>query len=122
MVCIRRLDGHSQRTLNLQPLKFCKREELVSNTPAKQARVVPKEAWKLVMVAWNGNHSIPLRKEDPHITTFITPWGSFRYLRNPQGFVDNTIFWDGDLFIDFLETMGRSGIVLNPEKFQFCGQ
>ena len=36
------------------------------------------------------------------------------------------IFWDADLekhwwrTIKFLETMGKSGIVLNPEKFQFC--
>ena len=99
---------------------------------------------------WNGYHSVPLRPEDRHLTTFITPWGRYRYLRNPQGFVgagdgynrrfdailedfrdkercvDETIFWDADLekhwwrTIEFLETVVKSGIVLNPEKFQFC--
>ena len=40
--------------------------------------------------------------------------------------VDDTIFWDEDLekhwwrVINFLEITSRSGIVLNPEKFQFC--
>ena len=37
--------------------------------------------------AWNGYHSVPLRKEDRHLTTVITPWGRFCYLRNPLGFV-----------------------------------
>ena len=41
---------------------------------------------------------------------------------------DDTIFWDEDLedhwwrVIEFLETAGKSGIVLNPEKFQFCNK
>ena len=40
----------------------------------------------------------------------------------------DTIFWDEDVkkhwcrVIDFLEIMGRSWTVLNPEKFQFCAQ
>ena len=73
--------------VNLQLLnKFCKRE-WVTNTPAKQARAVPKRAWKSVTDAWNGYHSVPLRKEDRHPTTFITPWGRICYLRNPQGVV-----------------------------------
>ena len=42
--------------------------------------------------------------------------------------VDDTVFWDEDLeghwlrVIEFLETMGRSEIILNPEKFQFCAK
>ena len=42
--------------------------------------------------------------------------------------VDDTIFWDADLekhwwrTIEFLETVSKSGIVLNPEKFQFCAK
>ena len=102
--------------------------------------------------AWNGYHSVPLHPEDRHLTTFITPWGRYRYLRNPQGFVgagngynrrfdailkdlrdkerciNDTIFWDSDLekhwwrTILFLETVGKSCIVLNPEKFQFCAK
>ena len=96
MVCVRRPDSRPRRTVDLQPLnKFCKREEWVTNSPAKQARTVPKNAWKSVTDAWNGYHSAPLRKKDSHLTTFITPWGRYRYLRNPQGFVGAGIGYNG---------------------------
>ena len=42
--------------------------------------------------------------------------------------MDDTIFWDEDLkdhwwrVIKFLETAGKSGIVFNPKKFQFCSK
>ena len=153
MVCVRKHDGTPRRTVDLQPLnKFCRREEWVTNTPAKQARSVPRHAWKTVTDAWNGYHSVPLRDSDRHLTTFITPWGRYRYRRNPQGFVgagdgynrrfdavltdfndkercvDDTIFWDQQLeqhwwrTVDFLTTLGHAGIVLNPDKFQFCSR
>ena len=48
MVCVRRPDGRPKRTVDLPLNKFCKREEWVTNTPAKQARTVPKNAWKSV--------------------------------------------------------------------------
>ena len=92
----------------------------------------------------------PQGRSSPHYLHHTL--GPLRYLRNPQGFVgagdgynrrfnaviqdfqrkercvDDTIFWDEDLkkhwwcVIKFLEITGRSGIVLNPEKFQFCAQ
>ena len=40
--------------------------------------------------------------------------------------VDDTVMWDADLeehwwrAIEFLELLGRNGVVLNPEKFQFA--
>ena len=99
--------------------------------------------------AWNGFHSVPLRQEDQHLTTFLTPWGRYFYKVAPQGYlasgdayirrydeiiidmprktkcVDDMVLWDMDLadhwwrMIDYLELMGRNGVVLNPEKFQF---
>ena len=42
--------------------------------------------------------------------------------------MDDTVFWDEELeghwwrVIEFLETTGRSGIILNPDKFQFCAK
>ena len=84
------------------------------------------------------------------MTTFITPIGRFRYKRAPQGFlssgdgynrrfdtiladfnrkeriVDDTLHYDEDLTehwwrtIDLLSLIGNSGIVVNPEKFQFA--
>ena len=100
--------------------------------------------------AWNGFHSVPLRKADRPLTTFITPFGRWRYTRAPQGFlssgdgynrqfdailadferkehiVHETIHYDEDLeehcwrTIDFLSILGAAGIVLNPKKFQFA--
>ena len=84
------------------------------------------------------------------MTTFITPFGRWRYTRAPQGFfssddgynrrfdavlsnferkergVNDTIHYDFDLeqhwwrTIDILTRIGQAGIVLNPDKFQFA--
>ena len=37
--------------------------------------------------AWNGYHSVALCKEDRALTTFITPWGRYRYMTAPQGYI-----------------------------------
>ena len=39
--------------------------------------------------AWNGFHSVPLKLEDRHLTTFIAPWGRYEYKRAPQGFASS---------------------------------
>ena len=76
MVCVRKPDGSPRRTVDLIPLnKWCEREEWVPPAPAKQARNIPRGAWKSVTDAWNGYHSVPLRESDRHLTTFITEWG-----------------------------------------------
>ena len=59
----------------------------MTTTPSKQAQSVPWKTYKTMMDGWNGYHSVPLRKSDRHLTTFITPWGRYRYCRNPQGFI-----------------------------------
>ena len=35
----------------------------------------------------NGYHSIALHPADRHFTTFITPWGRYRYMTAPQGYI-----------------------------------
>ena len=151
MVVTRKHDGTPRRTVDLSPLnKFCKRETFPAESPFHLARRVPGKTWKTVTDAWNGYHSVPLRESDRHLTTFITPFGRWRYTRAPQGFlssgdcynrrfdtiltdfqrkercVDDTIHFDNDLethwwrTIDLLHTMGAAGAVLNPEKFQFA--
>ena len=100
--------------------------------------------------AWNGYHSVPLREEDRHLTTFITPWGRYRYCTAPQGYIasgdaysrrydeivsditnktkciDDTILWSENIeksfhqAVNWLDICGKNGIVLNPEKFAFC--
>lgn len=130
--------------------KFCKRETHNPEQPFHVVRRIPRNTWKTVMDAWNGYHSLPLRESDRHLTTFITPIGRFRYKRAPQGFlssgdgynrrfdtiladfnrkeriVDDTLHYDENLTehwwrtIDLLTLIGNSGIVVNPEKFQFA--
>ena len=150
MVVTRKHDGSPRRTVDLSPLnKFCKRETFSAEAPFPLARRVPGKTWKTVMDAWNGYHSVPLREEDRHLTTFITPFGRWRYTRAPQGYVssgdgynrrvdailsgferkercvDDVVFHDEDLeshwwrAIDFLITCGRAGIVINGKPNKF---
>ena len=151
MVVTRKHDGTPRRTVDLSPLnKYCKRETHSAGSPFHLARRIPCNTWKTVTDAWNGYHSVPLRPSDRHLTTFITPFGRWRYTRAPQGFlssgdgynrrfeavlegferkercVDDTIHYDQNLeehwwrTIDFLILVGQAGIVLNPKKFQFA--
>ena len=91
-----------------------------------------------------------MEESDRHLTTFITPYGRWRYVRAPQDFVssgdcynrryntvlsdfldkercvDDVCHYDGDLeehwwrTIDLLITLGKAGVILNAEKFQFA--
>ena len=100
--------------------------------------------------AWNGYHSVPIRECDRHLTTFITPWGSYRYCSTHQGYIasgdgytrrfdeivadfpnktkcidDTCIRGDTieECFVQacaWLDQCGRNGITLNPEKFRFA--
>ena len=105
---------------------------------------------KTVLNAWNGYHSVALEDSCRHLTTFITPWGRYRYKTMPQGYkasgdtyterfdrivsgvqrkvkcVDDTLLWAPtveEMFWqthDYLELCSRNGIVFNPKKFVFC--
>ena len=88
MVLTRKHNGKPRRTVDISPLnKFCKRETHPGETPFCCARRIPRNTWKTVTDAWNGFHSIPLRESDRYLTTFITPWGRWRYKRGVQGYL-----------------------------------
>ena len=88
MVVTRKHDGTPRRTVDLSPLnRYCRREPHSGESPFLLARRVPGGTWKTVSDAWNGYHSVPLRGSDRHLTTFITPFGRYRYKRAPQGFL-----------------------------------
>ena len=104
---------------------------------------------KTVFDCCNGYHSIPLHEEDRHLTTFITPWGRYRYKTAPQGYIasgdsysrpcdelvshipnktkciDDTLLWSDNLTESFfqavawLDLCGHHGITLNSDKFVF---
>ena len=93
MVITRKLNESPRRAVDLSPLnKFCKRQTYAFKAPFHLARRVARNTWKAVTDAWSGYHSVPLRESDRHLTTFITPFGKWRYTRTPQGFL---LFEDG---------------------------
>ena len=102
------------------------------------------------MDAVDGYHSVKLDEESQPLTTFITEWGRYTYLRMPQGFVasgdaytsryddiikdvprkvkivDDTLLYDNTIqeaFFaawDYFSLCANNGIVLNISKFKFC--
>ena len=151
MVVTSKSDGTPRRTVDLQPLNRCSvRQTHHVPTPFHLADRVPQHTKKTVTDAWNGYHSVPIREEDRHYTTFITPWGRYRYKVAPQGFlasgdaytqrfdaiiadfenkvkcVDDTCMWADSIQDAFFQACrwfdmcARNGITLNPEKFQFA--
>ena len=150
MVICAKKNGKPRRTIDFQPLNVhATRETHHTQSPFHQARTVPHAKKKTVFDCWNGYHSIPLHEEDRHFTTFITPWGRYRYRVAPQGYIasgdgysrrfdeivshvpnktkciDDTLLWSDTLeesffqAVEWLDICGRHGIILNPDKFVF---
>lgn len=151
MVVCAKKDGTPRRTVDLQALnRHATRETHHTPSPFHQARSIPPGVKKTVLDAWNGYHSVPLLPEDRHLTTFITPWGRYRYKTAPQGYVasgdgytrrydeivshiprktkciDDVLLWSTSIeecfhqTAEWLDTCGRHGITLNPTKFVFA--
>ena len=88
MIIIPKQSGEPRRTVDLQGLnKASVRQTHPLNSPFKLASDVPAGKIKSVLDVWNSFHSVPVREEDKHKLTFITPWGRFRYLVAPQGYL-----------------------------------
>ena len=88
MVICAKKTGKLRRTVDFQPLNaHATRETHHTQSPFHQARSVPNGKLKSVFDAWNGYHSVPLHADDRHYTTFITPWGRYRYCSAPQGYI-----------------------------------
>ena len=106
-----------------------------TQSPFHQVRSIPSGKKKCVFDCGNGYHSVPLHGDDHHLTTFITPWGRYRYKTAPQGYIasgdeyprqfDDTLLWASTLTdrfhqaVNWLDICGRHGITLNPDKFVF---
>ena len=88
MVVCANKNGSLRRTVDFQPLNsHATRETHHTQSPFHQARSVPQGKKKTVFDAWNGYHSVPLHRDDRHLTTFITPWGRYRCCTAPQGYI-----------------------------------
>ena len=87
MVTARKKNGKQRRTVDMHVLnKHAVRETHHTQSPFHQATLVPAGTKKTITDAWNGEHSVAIREEDRHLTTFITPWCRYRYKTCPQGY------------------------------------
>lgn len=90
MITVRKHNGDPRRVVGLDPLNaHCQRETYPSESPFHLARAVPSNSTMTVLDAWNGFHLIRIRESDRWLTTFITQWGLYRYLRAVQGFLSS---------------------------------
>ena len=151
MVICTKKNGSHRRTIDFQQLnQHATRETHHTQSPFHQARAVPAHTKKTIFDAWNGYHSVALTEADRHFTTFITPWGRYRYRSAPQGYIasgdaytarydslvagiekktkciDDALLWSDsieDAFhqaTEWLDICARNGITLNPSKFRFA--
>ena len=151
MLITAKKNGSPRRVVDYQKLNSqCLRETHHCPPPFSAASQVPANTKKSVFDAVDGYHSIPLDEQSQPMTTFITEWGRYQYLRLPQGFlaagdaytrrfdeiisslpnkvkvVDDCLLYDNNIeesfyhAWDFLTICANNGIVLNIDKFQFC--
>ena len=66
-------NGNPRRVIDLQPLnKHAVRQTYSGESPFDIVAEVPTNTFRTTLDAWNGYHSVPIRAEDHHFTTFIT--------------------------------------------------
>ena len=151
MVTVPKKDGKPRRTVDFQPgNKACLRETHHTPPPFDMVSSIPPNSYKTVLDAFNGYHQVMLDEESRRLTTFITEYGRYQYLRTPQGHcsagdaytkryddivagverqckcIDDTLLHDADIeqaffhTFDYLKLCGSNGVTLNPDKFKFC--
>ena len=75
---------------------------------------------------WGGRKALELNKFYVSTTLFITSCLILEKFVRKTKVTDDTAIWDEELkehwwrMIDYLELVGKHGIILNSEKFQFC--
>ena len=150
MVVVPKHNGEPRRTVDMQALNRASvRQTHHTKSPFMLASAVPAGKIKSVLDVWNSFHSVPIVEEDRDKTTFITPWGRFRYRVSPQGYlasmdgythrfslitekiinkktiVDDTLLWSENLeenmydVCNMLTTCHNAGLIFNSDKFQF---
>ena len=132
--------------------KYVRREKYQSLTPAQAVADIAADNAKIFtkIDARKGYHQCPLDKESQILTTFITPFGRFKYLRAPYGIssisehynrrmdealiglsgfrriVDDIVIYDNDVIQHesrvrkFLQRCSDHKITLNTSKFKYA--
>ena len=81
MVVVPKKDGGPRRAVDYQKLnKSCLRETHHTPTPYNLVSSIPQFTYKTVADAHNGFHQSKLDEPSSKLTTFVTPWGRYRYL------------------------------------------
>ena len=150
LVIVKKKDGSPRLTVDYQKLNSCcQRESHPNPYPFHVVSSIPLYTYKTVADAYNGYHQIALDSESSKLTTFITEFGRFRYLRTPQGLcsagdaynsrydqvlsdiprkhriVHDTVLHDSNIeeaffhMFDFLLTCALNRVTLTPTKFKF---
>ena len=154
IVVVLKKDGENLRLcVDLSKLnKYVKRERYQSMTPALAVADITESCARFFtsLDAVKGYHQCPLDEESQLLTTFITPFGRFKFLRAPFGvssisehydrrmaeafeglgqfrrIVDDTLIYDADEtqhiehVRQFLRRCEEKGISLCRDKFRFC--
>ena len=154
IVVVLKKDGDSLRLcVDLSKLnRYVKRERYQSTTPALAVADINESCAKFftILDAVKGYHQCPLHEESQLLTTFITPFGRFKFLRAPFGIssisehydrrmaeafeglsqfrriVDDTLIYYADEtqhiehVRQFLRRCEEKGISLCRDKFRFC--
>ena len=151
MVLVAKHNGDPRRTVDFTGInKHSVRQTHPTAAPYLQAASIPANTSRTVLDAWQGYHSVPIEPTDADYTQFISPWGRYRYLTAPQGFlaagygytnrfdeitkglenqtrcIDDTALWDNTTegcfhrTCEFLTRCGKAGIIFNKRKLQFA--
>ena len=74
-------DGTPRRVVDLREVnKETWRQTHPTSSPFQQASQVPPNTYRNSSDAWNEYHSVPFTEDSKDCTTFLTPWGRYRYL------------------------------------------
>ena len=86
MVVVTKKSGQPRRTIDYQQLNAaCHRETHHTRTPFDMVSSIPRHVYKTTADAHWGFHQVELEESNRRLTTFITPWGRYRYQRTPMG-------------------------------------
>ena len=151
MVVVPKKDGSPRITVDFQELNtYIKRETHHTSYPFNVVNNVPIHSYKTVADAKNGYNQATLDDSSSKVTTFITEFGRYRFIRSPQGLksagdaytrrfdevivdtprkfkiVDDSLLYDPTIrecfyhTYDFLSVCSDNSITLEPRKFKFC--
>ena len=88
MYIIAMKSGEPRRVIDLQkPNQACLKQTHQTKAPFLQYVAMTPNSMKTALDTWNGHHSVPLREEHRHLTTFLTPWGRHKHYKTPQGHI-----------------------------------